>query len=181
LVSSAVSEQEQIYIGLIQLTGKIIDNFDISFSEKIVEQKNLIDEIFVKFLFASIFQQDSQNSTDNLRIKPSNSRSSSSKKGGFGKKSKDAAYKLLNSLIKKSPLLMNSFLEKSMVPLMNLIRRHDGWNYSPPGLSEKQQKFVGLRNLGCICYLNSMLQQFFMIPAFRYNLLCVDDKISEDI
>jgi len=23
--------------------------------------------------------------------------------------------------------------------------------------------------------MNSMLQQFFMIPAFRYNLLCVDD------
>jgi hypothetical protein len=43
----------------------------------------------------------------------------------------------LNSLIKKSPLLMNAFLEKSMVPLMNLIRRPDGWNYSPPGLSDK--------------------------------------------
>lgn len=42
---------------MIQLTGKIIDNFDISFSEKIVEQKNLIDEIFVKFLFSSVFKQ----------------------------------------------------------------------------------------------------------------------------
>lgn len=178
----AVSEQEQIYIGLIQLTGKIIENFDISFSEKIVEQKSLIDEIFVKFLFASVFQQDSQNNTDNLRIKPrSRSGAASSKKGGFGKKSKDSAYKLLNSLIRKSPLLMNAFLEKSMIPLMNLIKRHDGWNYSPPGLSEKSQKYVGLRNLGCICYLNSMLQQFFMIPAFRYNLLCVDDKVAEDI
>lgn len=51
-----VSEQENIYIGLIQLTGKIIDNFDISFSEKIVESKNLIDEIFVQFLFASVFK-----------------------------------------------------------------------------------------------------------------------------
>jgi hypothetical protein len=42
-----VSEKENIYIGLIQLTGKIIENFDISFSEKIVASKNLIDEIFV--------------------------------------------------------------------------------------------------------------------------------------
>ena len=24
-----------------------------------------------------------------------------------------------------------------------------------------------------------MMQQFFMIPAFRYNLLCVDDGIPE--
>ena len=26
-----------------------------------------------------------------------------------------------------------------------------------------------------------MLQQFFMIPAFRYNLLCVDDHVAEDV
>lgn len=32
---------------------------------------------------------------------------------------------------------MNSFLEKSMVPLMKLIRKQDGWNYSPPDSSEK--------------------------------------------
>jgi len=43
------------------------------------------------------------------------------------------------------------------------------------------QKYVGLRNLGCICYMNAMMQQFFMIPSFRYNLLCVDDKKEEDM
>ena len=31
-----IQEQEQIYIGLLQLTGKIIDNFDIEMSEKII-------------------------------------------------------------------------------------------------------------------------------------------------
>lgn len=29
--------------------------------------------------------------------------------------------------------------------------------------------------------MNSMLQQFFMIPAFRYNLLCVDDHLPDDL
>ena len=29
--------------------------------------------------------------------------------------------------------------------------------------------------------MNAMLQQFFMIPAFRYNLLSVDDGQSEDL
>lgn len=48
-------DQESIYIGLIQLTGKIFDNFDIRMSERLVESKNLIDEIFVNFLFASVF------------------------------------------------------------------------------------------------------------------------------
>ena len=40
---------------------------------------------------------------------------------------------------------------------------------------------MGLRNLGCICYMNSMMQQFFMIPALRYNLLCVDDGKAEEM
>jgi ubiquitin C-terminal hydrolase len=31
--------------------------------------------------------------------------------------------------------------------------------------------FVGLRNLGCICYMNSTLQQFYMTPAFRSAVL----------
>ena len=29
--------------------------------------------------------------------------------------------------------------------------------------------------------MNSMMQQFFMVPAFRYNLLCVDDGKPEDL
>ena len=78
-------------------------------------------------------------------------------------------------------MLMNTFLEKSMVPLMKLIKRHEGWNYTPPGNSERSQKYVGLKNLGCICYMNAMMQQFFMIPAFRYNLLCVEDKMQPDL
>jgi ubiquitin carboxyl-terminal hydrolase 34 len=100
----------------------------------------------------------------------------------LGKPAKDAAYKLLNNLIRKSPILMNQFLSQSMKPLLSLIKRHDGWNYQPPGsAAEGKQKFVGLRNLGCICYMNAMMQQFFMVPAFRYNLLSVDDGQPEEI
>ena len=29
--------------------------------------------------------------------------------------------------------------------------------------------------------MNSMMQQFFMIPPFRYNLLSVDDRAPEDL
>ncbi|KAL6075441.1 Ubiquitin carboxyl-terminal hydrolase [Balamuthia mandrillaris] len=31
--------------------------------------------------------------------------------------------------------------------------------------------YVGLRNPGCICYMNSLLQQIFMNPTLRYGLL----------
>lgn len=62
-----------------------------------------------------------------------------------------------------------------------MIKKPKTWNYTPPNSSERVQKYVGIRNLGCICYMNSMLQQFFMIPSFRYNLLCVDDGKPEVI
>lgn len=62
------------------------------------------------------------------------------------------------------------------------FRRRSEWNYIPPSSSEnKTHKFVGLRNLGCICYMNSIMQQFFNVPAFRYQLLSADDGAAEDI
>lgn len=36
--------------------------------------------------------------------------------------------------------------------------------------------FVGLKNIGCICYMNSIMQQLFMIPSFRKAILEVQDK-----
>lgn len=158
-------DKESIYIGLIQLTGKIFDNFDIRMSERLVESKNLIEEIFVHFLFASVFDQHTEEEEDSpkevKKIKPKRlygeTDKTSESTNFLGKKSKDAAYRLLNNLIRKSPLLMNSFLEKSMLPLMSMIKRHNGWNYQPPSaVAEGRQKYVGLKNLGAVCYMNSM-------------------------
>ena len=46
-------------------------------------------------------------------------------------------------------------------------------NKSPP--SFKKHGHVGLKNLGCICYMNSILQQVYMVPTFRYAIMGVDD------
>jgi len=35
--------------------------------------------------------------------------------------------------------------------------------------------FAGLKNLGNICYINSMMQQLFMNKAFRYLILRIND------
>jgi ubiquitin C-terminal hydrolase len=47
-----------------------------------------------------------------------------------------------------------------------------------PRMECRANNFCGLKNLGCTCYMNSMLQQFFCIPTLRYSLLSVKDKIG---
>ena len=45
-----------------------------------------------------------------------------------------------------------------------------------PETSEKSTTgYVGIKNLGCICYMNALLQQMYMIPSFRNDILAVDD------
>ncbi len=39
-----------------------------------------------------------------------------------------------------------------------------------------KSSYSGLRNLGCTCYMNSLLQQFFMIVPFREAVLGMEDE-----
>ncbi len=52
-------------------------------------------------------------------------------------------------------------------------------------VTEKQQErsptgYVGIKNIGCICYMISIMQQLFMIPGFRKALLEIEDERKED-
>jgi len=40
----------------------------------------------------------------------------------------------------------------------------------------RKNDYVGLKNLGCICYMNSTMQQFYMTPTLRYTVLKLNDN-----
>ena len=80
--------------------------------------------------------------------------------------------KIINKLIKVIKVLSS---DKSY-EVEDAIKKHE----STP--SFKKHNHVGLKNLGCICYMNSILQQVYMVPTFRYAIMGYNDTdISNQI
>ncbi len=103
-------------IGLVLLTQKIISKVDTKLSEKIVKDKDLINEIFKEFLFSSVFSTetqatgDTENMLDLIKHRAPRKVSISAANGKPANKAREAAYNLLSELIKKSPVIMNNFV-----------------------------------------------------------------------
>lgn len=49
--------------------------------------------------------------------------------------------------------------------------RSADWNYHPRAHEKSETGFVGMKNLGCICYMISALQQLFFVEEFRESIL----------
>ena len=99
----------------------------------------------------------------------------------------DETRKLAFEILKKSTKIRT----KNITEIINYLAKfhentqwrtrniHD-WNYSP-GVEEKSiTGFVGLKNIGNICYMNSTLQQLYNIPTFCEEILRTDSSEKED-
>lgn len=98
-------------------------------------------------------------------------------------------YSILNIIISLNPeKYLKLFLENEEIK--NIREKHlsklddDKNGYAPKNESRSPAGFVGLKNLSCLCYINSVIQQFYMIPLFRNAILSLplspDMKEEED-
>ncbi|XP_058833231.1 probable ubiquitin carboxyl-terminal hydrolase FAF isoform X2 [Topomyia yanbarensis] len=53
------------------------------------------------------------------------------------------------------------------------------WEYLPPVGPRPSQGFCGLKNAGATCYMNSVLQQLFMVPSLRIGILSAQGAASD--
>ncbi|XP_066928951.1 ubiquitin carboxyl-terminal hydrolase 9X-like [Clytia hemisphaerica] len=54
------------------------------------------------------------------------------------------------------------------------------WEYQPPIGPRPVKGFVGLKNAGATCYMNSVLQQLYMIPEIRSGVLSADVGFNDE-
>ena len=164
--------EDSLLIGKIDAIRKLLNN-EASLKEEFAINEGLLHELFFNCLFPTLssaesapvlLRSESQEGTisDALKCKT--------------KESRTAAYKLLTTLCQNSIKCQSYLVSSCLEPLCQSIKGHHGWAYIPSSESRSKLGYSGLENLGCICYMISMLQQFYMVPTFRNMLMAVDDK-----
>ena len=56
----------------------------------------------------------------------------------------------------------------------------DTLQYMPPVDGRSRAGYVGLRNGGATCYMNSVIQQLFMTPGVKEAVLNIDAENAEE-
>lgn len=67
--------------------------------------------------------------------------------------------------------------------LVNMVCTHSEplreWEYLPPINARPYRGFCGLKNAGATCYMNSVLQQLFMVPSIRTGILSASGACND--
>ncbi|KAJ3092507.1 hypothetical protein HK102_006495 [Quaeritorhiza haematococci] len=164
--NSADSEQDCCITGLFRMAQTILQNFPQLKADQ--WGTRLIDVTFNDCLFNIPSMEDIDRNPVPPKCKTDGSRA--------------AAFEVLDVLVNGC---QTNFFHITDLLLKQLNRgniNYDVWNYCPKAVQKASCGYVGLQNLGATCYMNSIMQQFFMIPSFRNGILAAKsgDENKED-
>lgn len=127
---------------------------------------------FIAFFYENLFGIDSNNHIteySKLNFKYSN------------RTLRSKVYNLLNTLVRLNECFKLELGER-------LLKHHQSFSNSSANnidldinIRSSSDKYIGLRNYGATCYLNSLLQQLYMIKEFRLRLYEVPIDMNSDL
>ena len=164
----------QHFIGYLNVLTGIAQNIP-SLKKELSEKYDLLNDILTKILF-----KQNNKITDNLTdefINPEVYDDSNSNRNS-NQDIRNSCYRFILVMLQNS---IENFEKFFSIKLVQKIPNQDQKKYETDdkyhyGNSGRNEGFVGIKNLGCICYMNSMMQQFFMIPSLRYSFLQANDN-----
>ncbi len=91
--------------------------------------------------------------------------------------SRSAAYEMLLSICKGDPMKLVDVLQ--VVKSVNeSATKIDSWDYAASEGRKSETGYVGIKNLGAICYMSAMLQQFFMVSELVLFFVSLLDSVD---
>ena len=84
--------------------------------------------------------------------------------------SRAAAYAILRAMTEWLPVVVHEVL-RHLTPVYASFPPLSAWDFKPERDVRSVTGFVGLRNKGCTCYMNSLLQVLYMTPEVRQGIL----------
>lgn len=166
---------DKAFTGLLQLCEKLVAVKPDLKRLVAKEGSNLIEEVFNVCLFNT---RKASTKFGDLIDGVDSSGASTELVKCKSKESRQVAYQLLLTLCKGYPsnlMVLLKCLEGLMESIANISVSQE-WSQCSSSETKSLYGYVGIKNLKFICYMNAMLQQFFMTPTFRYSILAADDK-----
>ena len=174
-----ISLSNELFMGYMKIITNVCDTSN-EFKKILSTKYNLIQAIMTRILF----KQNSLELMEKLSklnfINPHEFEDNKSNRA-TNQQLRQVCYKFILTMLKNS---IENFEKFFSVNILDSEKKEEKKvsskenRYSYISNYGRNEGHVGLKNLGCICYMNSMLQQYFMTPALRYNILKVNDNIT---
>lgn len=163
----------ELFIGYLKIINRVCSSVD-EIKEDISNNFNLLEGIMTKVLFTQT-QNNSLKLMDQDYINPDKFDDSKTNRNSNISIRKEC-YNFILAILKGKIHNFEKFFSVNLLESPKEEVKSKELNYKQTSSnSYKNEGYVGLRNLSCICYMNSMLQQFFNVPTFRYLILQVND------